>query len=511
VNGSSDFGYPQTRRSQALSVSKGDLRVRSSWLNWPLVAILLAGVVIVIADGLTRPLVLEEDWENTEALTYEPYHAAFVFGFAMLPLMMAYRKSAEISRKEGVLLWLVMCTAAYTKDFAYMGVPGAPIFVTDVVLGGLGLALLGSLGSGLKALGRTPRLALTWLFVSGVICAGRGFLSGQDKILVLRDSALVVYSMFLLVSFLVVSSWESVKRIFIFFALGTMFSSINALAWLTAQPGQRRYLPYGVYVLAGLVGAFVLTTSRSIRPALGWSLSGLLAAGVLLANARTIYVALAPILLIMVLIGQTANLQVSKRTLRLVAGMALVFFLLLGAVMQTKAGAELLDTTATELVSGTLYYSDDPKAGFRFLAWLEAGHRFAQNPLLGEGFGVPFIFELASEDVRPHNTFLTILYKMGLLGFLPAMVLFVSFQWKGWRSLRSFHQEREAVFLYVLLLAQLAISVFGSLNLLLESPFLASMFWVILGVGLRVMSLLPPSPHTTARPARVAMGQRRHL
>jgi O-antigen ligase len=506
VSDSYDFGHSQPGDSLALSVQQAGLTVKGSWLNWPLVAVLLVGSVIAIADGFTRPLVLEEDWENTDALTYEPYHAAFVFGFAILPLMIAYQMSAGISRKEGVLLWFVMCTVAYTKDFAYMSVPGVPIFVTDVVLGGLTLALLSSLRSSLGALGRTPKLALIWLLASGAICVGRGFVSGQDKILVLRDSAIVVYSMFLLVSFLIVSSWESVKRIFVFFVLGAMFSSVNALAWLTAQPGQRRYLPYGVYVLAGLIGTVLLTTNRSIRPALGWPLSGVLAAGVLVANARTIYIALATILVIMVLIGPRAKMQIRRRTLRLCAGTAVAFVLLLWAVVQTKAGADLLDTTATELVSGTLYYADDPKAGFRFLAWLEAGQRFAQNPILGEGFGVPFIFELASEDVRPHNTFLTILYKMGLLGFLPAMVLLGGFQWKGWGSLRSLHQDRRAVFLYVLLLAQLAMSVFGSLNLLLESPFLASMFWVTLGVGMRVISLLRSSPRVLARPAQIRMG-----
>jgi O-antigen ligase len=492
MNGSPDFGHLQRSGSLALSVPSAGPRVKSSWLSWPVVAILLVGSVIVIADGLTRPLVLEEDWESSEALTYEPYHAAFVLGIAMMPLMIAYRKSARITRKEAVLLWFVMGTTAYTKDFAYMGVPGAPIFVTDVVLGGLCLALLGSLRSGFRALGRTPRLAMTCLFLSAALCAARGFLSGQEKVFVLRDSAIVVYSMFAVVSFLIVSSWESAKRLFMFFALGALFASLNALAWFAGEPGQRRYLPYGVYVLAGLIGAFILTTNRSLRPALGWLLTGLFAAGVLLANARTLYVALAPILLIMVLVGPTVKLQISRRRLKLGTGITVASFLLLWAVMQTKAGADLLETTANELVSGTLHYEDDPNASFRFFAWVEAGQRFVQNPMFGEGFGVPFAFEGASEDVRPHNTFLTILYKMGLLGFVPAMVLLLGFQWKGWNALRSFHQQPGALFLYVLLLTQLAMCFFGCLNLLLESPFLGAIFWVIMGAGMRMISLLRP-------------------
>lgn len=495
MNGPSDFSRTQANGLLAFSVPSAAPRTKSTCLNLPLIAILLVGTVIVIADGFTRPLVLEEDWESSEAMTYEPYHAAFVFGLVVLPLMMAYGKTVGISKKESALLWFVMCTVAYSKDFAYMGVPGAPIFVTDLVLGGLSLALVGSLVSGLKGIGTVPRLGLICLFVSGAISAGRGFLSGQDKILVLRDFALVAYSMFVVLSFLVITSWDAVRRIFLFFALGALFSTVNALAWMVMQPGQRRYLPYGAFVLAALLGMFVLTTHRIIRPALGWMLSGMLAVGVLLANARTIYVAFGAVLPIMFIVGPSAKLQITRRTLRLSAAVVLTLVLLVWAAWQTKEGADLLETTATELISGTVHYEDDPNAGFRFLAWMEAGQRFEQNPLLGEGFGVPFSFDLTSFDVRPHNTFLTILYKTGLVGFISAMLLLIGFQWQGWTTLRSFRGQPGTLFLYLLLLAQLVASVFGCLNLLLESPFLASVYWIILGVGFRVVSLIRSSPY----------------
>jgi hypothetical protein len=335
-------------------------------------------------------------------------------------------------------------------------------------------------------------------FVSGAICACRGFLSGQEKILVLRDSAIVVYSMFILLGFLIVSSWESVKRFFLFFGLGAAFSSLTGTAWFLMQPGQRRYASSGPYILAALLGSFTLTTSRSIRPALGWLLTAILAVGVLLANARTIYVALALMLLIMVFVGQSAKLRISRRALRLSATAVLAFACLVWAFMQTKAGAEFVDTTVTELASGTVDYADDANANFRFLAWLEAGQRFVQDPVLGEGFGVPFSFELTEFDVRPHNTFLTILYKMGLLGFMPAMVMLAGFQWKGWKSLRMFHQRPGTAFLYAVLLGQLVVYLYGSLNLLLESPFLASIFWLSVGVEMSLISLLRTSSQIVA-------------
>jgi len=498
VNERSDFGGHQTSGFVGLSVPRVELGAKSSWSSWCLAAILLVGVVIVLADGLSRPLLLEEDWVSSEAMTYEPNYAAFVFGFAMLPLMLTYGSSTGISKKETVLLWFVMCTVAYAKDFSYMAVPGIPVFVTDVVLCVLSLALWRSLRSGLRSLGRTLGLAMIWLFVSGAICVSRGFLSGQEKVLVLRDSAIVVYSMFLLIGFLIVSSWESVKRFCLFFALGAAFSSLSALAWFLMQPGQRRYISYGPYILSALLGSIILTTSRLIRPALGWLLSGILALGVLLANARTIYVALTLMLLIMVFIGQSAKLRVSRRALRLSATAALAFACLVWTLMQTKGGAEFLDTTVTGIVSGTVDYADDGNANFRFLAWLEAGQRFVQDPVLGEGFGVPFSFELTEFDVRPHNTFLTILYKMGLLGFLPAMVMLAGFQWKGWKSLRMFHQRPGTAFLYAVLLGQLVVYLYGSLNLLLESPFLASIFWLSVGVEMSLISLLRTSSQIVA-------------
>ena len=51
--------------------------------------------------------------------------------------------------------------------------------------------------------------------------------------------------------------------------------------------------------------------------------------------------------------------------------------------------------------------------------------------------------------------------------------------------------------MYGLMLGQLLMCLFGVLNLLLESPFLASVFWLTIGIGLRLIYL----PETTSRPS----------
>ena len=112
-----------------------------------------------------------------------------------------------------------------------------------------------------------------------------------------------------------------------------------------------------------------------------------------------------------------------------------------------------MDRAETELVSGTLNYSDDPNATFRLMAWFEAFQRFNDNPVLGEAYGIPFKFDLDESDARPHNTYLTVLYKMGVLGLMPLVLLLLIFQRTGWTHLRALNSAPEGVILYVLVIA----------------------------------------------------------
>jgi O-antigen ligase len=314
-------------------------------------------------------------------------------------------------------------------------------------------------------------------------------MAGHEELtLVARDAAIVVYALFTFVGFHVVTTWNGVRRFFIALTLGSIFATLNGLAWFLAQPGQRRYIPYGVFLLVSSVGTVILTIYRMIRPMLGWLLAALLLVGILLINARTIFVELVLAMLIVMIASSSGKLRISVRSLRLLAGVTVVLFALVWAAAQTRTGSSFVDRAETELVSGTLNYSDDPNATFRLMAWFEAFQRFTESPVLGEAYGIPFKFDLDESDARPHNTYLTVLYKMGVLGLTPLILLLAGFQWSGWINLRRLHSASEGVVLYALLIGQLLMCFFGVLNLLLESPFLASIFWLTIGIGLRMMS-----------------------
>ena len=110
--------------------------------------------------------------------------------------------------------------------------------------------------------------------------------------------------------------------------------------------------------------------------------------------------------------------------------------------------------------------------------------------MAGEGFGVRFVFDLADFDARPHNTFLTVLYKMGLAGSLPLLAVLIHFFWVAFQAVRRNLENRRAAFLLIVVLAQVAFCVFGTANLVFESPFLASLSWTSMGLSLRMIRML---------------------
>jgi O-antigen ligase len=467
------------------------MRIRGRITNGWLILIVLVGGVIALADGLTRVPIVESAASWNGPLEYEPYLGAVFFASATFPLMIAYICKARVSLTEGIFLWFVFCTAAYTRDFSYVHWPGVPLFVTNVVL----LILFFSV-----YLSARPRHARRFLPVNillllflgaGALSALRGLWGHQDAVLVLRDSALVVYSIFVLLVQQLFRSWLSIKRLAVWFLLGAALSAMSGLGWFIAAPGERHFIYYGVYVLISLIGILLAIANRLVRPIVGWIFAGLLCLALLLANARSLFISFAVLLFVSLLAGLwgCSTIRFARFVATLVMAAILVGFVSFLS-LRTHVGQDFTSRAANELASGVLHSDDDPYWQFRLLAWKEAWRRFERNPLVGEGFGVPFVFELADVDVRPHNTFLTVLYKMGVIGFLPLLGLLVYFFWLVARAVRRNLEIRRVAFLQIAFLAQGAFCCFGAANLMLESPFLASLFWAVMGLGLRMIEML---------------------
>jgi hypothetical protein len=76
---------------------------------------------------------------------------------------------------------------------------------------------------------------------------------------------------------------------------------------------------------------------------------------------------------------------------------------------------------------------------------------------------------------------------MGLFGFVPFIAFVTMFFVWGCKVLLRKKRSEAAVWLLILLVAEVSFCLFGLLNLMLESPFLASMFWLVAGLASSLM------------------------
>ncbi len=463
---------------------------RGGIVNIWLIFIVTLGAVIAVADGLTRAPNPEWELPSQGPLEYQPYYAAFLLAAVTLPLMFAYAKTVRASITEGLFLWFAFCTAAYMKDFSYLRWPGAPLFVTDVVLVVLLLSIYLLLRPHYSRSPLVLNIFLLLFVAAGLLSAARGFWEHRDTILVLRDSALIAYALFLLVGYHLFRSWLSIKRVAVWFFLGTSLSALNGLAWFVVAPEQRRFIAPGIYILISLVATVLAIANRRLRPRAGWVFVGLLCFGLMLANARSLFVTLGIMILIGLLYKRTADEQgrLGRPVTLLIPAILIILASFL--FLHTQSGRDFTQRSTEELDSGVFHSGEDPNWQFRVAAWKEAWRRFEEYPSAGEGFGIPFVFGIWDNDPRPHNTFLTVLYKMGLIGFIPLLAFLCYFFWLASRAVYRNRKNHHTLFLLIAVMGQMAFCLYGMANFVLESPFLASLFWASMGVGLRMIRIL---------------------
>jgi O-antigen ligase len=145
----------------------------------------------------------------------------------------------------------------------------------------------------------------------------------------------------------------------------------------------------------------------------------------------------------------------------------------------------------------------DDSSQFRLERWHYAITLWRLHPLLGNGFGVPLAKStlLAPKELEgqfnvgmPHNTFLFLLCRMGVIGLALAGFCWV-YAWYGVAA-----RARQAKGGDELALANILITlaVFASFVLFFERPMNGASFWIMAAVAARFASLAP-SPVSVLR------------
>ena len=139
-------------------------------------------------------------------------------------------------------------------------------------------------------------------------------------------------------------------------------------------------------------------------------------------------------------------------------------------------------------------------ARWRLDYWKFVMSEVKDEPILGVGFGhaANFRWEGIFYDARagdasdpndvtpPHNSFLNVLYRMGLLGFLPLLGLMTVTVWRTWKALRQPATKEERRWLMALGALFAFVSVTASFNVALEGPYMGIFFWTTLALLLIV-------------------------
>jgi O-antigen ligase len=408
----------------------------------------------------------------------------------------------------------------FDKAFAYLRLPGTPLYVSEMVLG------VGALGAILATrylrvpIRDEPILALLVAFaIWGLIRALPGVAPyGIDA---LRDSALWYYCLFaFFICAALAKSPQLLERLMaqltrltpwllLWLPLGVVlaseeavprvpFSTISILAHKTGNAA--------IAALLVLGWMWVSPNTRSPRSRALWSVMALVVIALAGTQNRGG--------LIGVVAGATIGLAFVRNRLGLVARAIVIATVGLGLASMLSlrlpvAGLQGREFSASQLVANVVSLSGEDSPGNlggtvkgRQELWSRIlDKQIADGRLVdGSGFGQNLaaevgVYDEGKETLRnPHNSHLDILARMGLVGLSLWIALWIGWYWRliaGCRRLgrQGLHVRRQVAVLS--LVVTTAILVSSSFDPQLEGPQVAALLWTAFGIGVTVTTVRP--------------------
>jgi len=144
-------------------------------------------------------------------------------------------------------------------------------------------------------------------------------------------------------------------------------------------------------------------------------------------------------------------------------------------------------------VQGGVGLQHDENAVFRLLRWDKVFELWRDNPLFGAGFGRPLIPRSLLNEVEtgefnaglPHNTYLTVLARLGLFGFLLIMGAWIGSIVLATKAVRRPTFGADAFAAGASLVAMMGYATFV---LFLERPMHNAALWIVAAIACRLAS-----------------------
>lgn len=340
-----------------------------------------------------------------------------------------------------------------------------------------------------------------------------------------RDSSMFFEAVFLLLGAVWASNPQALQFLmrwmFLVFALNLLYSwtfswGEQIRAWSPTSgvfhpvPVLGNYWHNALFLLVGALFCIWLAPLIGRWPR--WVLVGLAAAqlgGLAILQARSMYIGILIVLLILLLLGQTKKLVSFASTLGWGTGVLAVLLLAvsaLGMEFQGRMGPVQFSFLADQ--AKTVLNIGDPNARMshevdRSKWYGEVWDRVRSSPsnlIVGEGFGQALINFENEEGVpvrQPHNSTLTVLGRLGLLG-LSTWLLFIVLMVKRYvQALRTHHTSRRAsaLILWLFLLFLLSL-LLASVQPGFEFSHGAIPFYFFQGLAIGILRTLENNPGT---------------
>jgi O-antigen ligase len=387
-----------------------------------------------------------------------------------------------------MLVAFVACTAGFYREFAHLALPvgAGALYVTELVLVALlGIAFLPSLARGVLELRIAPGGALLLAFIAwGLICLYRGRADGLQS---LRQCATNYYCMFALLVPYLLRDTKDFRRLGIAVCIGTAVAFAMAVQRLAygepsvTSTGALRYHSFiGVgasFVIFWLLGS--ATSSRREGVLKSCLVLGIAAATLLLTQQRSTAVAL-------VAAGAAWSLWGWRtRADRSLGSPVLIISLMIALCLGIMLFGDLA-TMTFERLKTVLPSEGDHNTSWRLFLWALLLRGVLDSPIIGHGFGwnhPTFAFEgvvYGYEErvgVGVHNSYVFVLYKEGLIGLLLLTGFLILAGMIVRRVARSWSGAERALF-GAFYAAFIFVAVFACFNVVLEGPYMGSLFWL---------------------------------
>ena len=409
----------------------------------------------------------------------------------------------------------------FDKAFAYLHLPGTPLYVGELVLVVGVFGSLAATGYLRATVSDDPVMTLLFaFFLWGLIRLVPGL--HTYGILAIRDFALVYYCLFAFLTAaaimkspdmlgrLVVQLTRFVPWLLVWLPLGVVLLTAishapnvptTQVSVLTHKPGN-----FAIAAVIALGAMWLFPSGRGSRSRAVWSIVALLT--IVLAGTQNRGGLLGAVA------GAAVGLALvpNRRWLMTRAVAVLSIALVVGLLLPVKipgAGGQGRTFSFSQLVANVASIGGAQEAGnlggtvnFRGQLWSEVIDKQVADGRLndGYGFGVNIAFLAGglqaegtpSDPLRsPHNSHLDVLARLGLIGLFMWLALWACWYWRmvtHCRRLaqRGLHARRQVAVLCLMTVTAILVSSFFDPQL--EGAQVAAVLWVAFGVGLAVTS-----------------------